>query len=218
MIYAKRRSAAAGIVPVIGALCALSCSQRPPPAPVSATLLSDPRPLPEVRLTDKTGQEFSSAHLHERFSLLFFGFTHCPDVCPITLKVLADMHRDWKTPHIDAPEVLFVSVDPGRDDPDQIHAYLDYFDPAFQGVTGPRQAMDPWLKALGVSVHVQQSPAGEPYSVTHNSTVYVVGPGAELIALFSPPHEAAMIAADFLKIREHYHRVHSDPSDLATSL
>ena len=59
--------------------------------------------------------------------------------------------------------------------------------------------MDPWLKALGVAVHMQPHAEGEPYTVTHNSTIYAVGPGGELIAVFSAPHDAAVIAADFLK-------------------
>ena len=64
--------------------------------------------------------------------------------------------------------------------------------------------MEPWLNALGVSVHIQPQPDGQPYAVTHNSTIYVVGPGAELLAIFSAPHDANIIATDFLKIRQHY--------------
>ena len=64
--------------------------------------------------------------------------------------------------------------------------------------------MEPWLSALGVSVHIQHLPGGESYTVTHNSTIYVVGPGTELLAVSSAPHDAGIIAADFLKIRQHY--------------
>lgn len=206
-------SSAAGIAALAGALCAASCGQAPPPPPVAATLIEPPPVLPEVSLTDKAGEAFTSEQLHGRFNLLFFGFTHCPDICPLTLAVLARMGADWNTPHIDVPQVVFVSVDPARDDPERIDAYLAHFDPAFQGVTGPREAMDPWLKAMGVAVHVDPHAEGEPYTVTHNSTVYVAGPGGELIAVFGPPHDAAVIAADFLRIRDHYLRTHAaDPS------
>ena len=203
----------AGIAVLLGALCVASCSQPPPPPPVAATLLEPPLTLPEVSLFDKAGAEFTREQLNDRFNLLFFGFTHCPDICPLTLAVLARMGAEWRTPHIDVPQVVFVSVDPARDDPDRIDTYLGHFDPAFKGVTGPRHAMDPWLKALGVAVHVDPHADGEPYTVTHNSTVYVVGPGAELIAVFSPPHDAEVIAADFLRIRDHYLRTQTaDPS------
>ncbi|MDE0006603.1 MAG: SCO family protein [Rhodospirillaceae bacterium] len=206
-------SPAAGVAALLGALCVASCSQSPPPPPVAATLLEPPLELPEVSLTDKTGETFTTELLNGRFNLLFFGFTHCPDICPLTLAVLARMGVEWNTPHIDVPQVVFVSVDPARDDAERIDNYLGHFDPAFQGVTGPREAMDPWLKALGVAVHVDPHAEGEPYTVTHNSTVYVVGPGSELIAVFSPPHDSAVIAADFLRIRDHYLRTHAaDPS------
>ena len=200
---------AAGIAALLGALSAASCSQPPPPQPVAATLLEPPLQLPDVSLTDKTGETFTSEQLHDRFNLLFFGFTHCPDICPLTLAVLARMGAEWNTPHIDVPQVVFVSVDPARDDPERIDTYLGHFDPAFQGVSGRREAIDPWLAALGVAVHVDPHAEGEPYTVTHNSTVYVVGPDAELIAVFSPPHDAAVIAADFLKIRDRYLRTHA---------
>ena len=193
-----------GLVLLVGAMFLLPGSQRPLPAPARATLLSEPAALPAVSLIDKTGRGFSTEDLRGEFSLLFFGFTHCPDICPITLSVLANVHRDWSTPHVDAPEVVFVSVDPGRDDPTRIAEYLEVFDPGFRGVTGPREAMDPWLRALGVTVHIQRQPEGEPYNVTHNSTIYVVGPKAELLAVFSEPHDAGIIAADFLKIRQQY--------------
>ena len=197
-------SAAAGGMAVIAALGALSCRPGPPPGPVTATLLGDPIPLPQVTLVDKTGSAFTTDQLRGRFSLLFFGFTHCPDVCPLTMATLAGMHAEWSTPHIAPPDVVLVSVDPGRDDPERISVYLDNFDPAFHGVTGPREAMEPWLRTLGVTVHVERQPEGEPYSVTHNSTVYVVGPDAELVAVFSPPLEPAAVAADILRIRAHH--------------
>ncbi len=204
----RLRSVATATAAVVGALCVASCGQTPPPQPATATLLEPPLELPEVTLIDKSGGEFVSGRLHGRFNLLFFGFTHCPDICPLTLAELAQVHARWNTPHIEVPQVVFVSVDPARDTPERINEYLDHFDPAFEGVTGPRYAMEPWLKSLGVAVHLQDHDEGEPYAVTHNSAVYVLGPGAELIAVFGPPHDAAMIAADFLKIREHYLRTH----------
>lgn len=202
---------------LVAALCALSCSQAPPPEPVTATLLNPPLALPEVTLTDDSDSEFALDGLRGRFNLLFFGFTHCPDICPLTLAVLARMKADWNTPHIDVPQVVFVSVDPARDDAGRIHTYLGHFDSTFRGVTGPRQAMDPWLKALGVTVHAQPAPEGQPYNVTHNGTVYVVGPGAELVAVFGQPHDAATIAADFLRIREHYLRAQEDVAEQSAS-
>jgi len=216
VIGAMLRVLVVGLVLLVGAMFMLPDVPRSLPPPVVATMLSEARPLPDVRLTDKAGREFASADLGDGFSLLFFGFTHCPDICPLTLNVLASLHRDWATPHIEPPEVVFVSVDPQRDDPARIRDYLDSFDTSFRGLTGPPEAMAPWLTALGVSVHAQRAADGQPYSVTHNSTIYVVGPGTELLAVFSAPHDAAIIAADFLKIRQHYLHDRSRSSDPST--
>lgn len=216
VIGAMLRVLVVALVLLVGAMFLIPDGQRTVPPPVVATLLSDPRALPSVQLTDQAGRVFETADLTGRFSLLFFGFTHCPDICPLTLRLLADMRRNWATPHIEPPDVVFVSVDPERDDPAQITDYLGHFDTAFTGVTGPRDAMEPWLSALGVSVHMQRQPGGESYTVTHNSTIYVVGPGTELVAVFSAPHDARIIAADFLKIRQHYlndPRRSSEPSN-----
>ena len=204
VIGAIPRSLFVGLALLVGALFLLRGGPQSLPPPVVATLLSDPRPLPHVTLTDQQGGAFESSDLTGQFSLLFFGFTHCPDICPLTLNLLASVHRDWSTPDIEAPEVVFVSVDPGRDNPARITEYLENFDSSFHGITGPRENMEPWLNALGVSVHIQPQPDGQPYAVTHNSTIYVVGPGAELLAIFSAPHDANIIATDFLKIRQHY--------------
>lgn len=218
MIGAILRVLVVGLVLLVGAMFMFPDAQRPLPMPTTATMLSNPMPLPPVALTDKAGLDFSTADLRDRFSLVFFGFTFCPDICPITLNVLASLRSDWNAPNIAPPEVLFVSVDPERDDPDRIREYLENFDSDFQGVTGQRDAMQPWLDTLGVTVHIQKLSGGQSYNVTHNSTVYAVGPGAEFLAVFSAPHDAATIAADLLKIRQHYLRDHASQPDPSAAL
>ena len=109
------------------------------------------------------------------------------------------------------PQVVFVSVDPSRDTPEKIAAYLQNFDGAFVGLTAADARLAPLLKTLGVTVQKHQH-GGENYTVVHNSTVYVIGPDAELIAVSSGPHEAATIAADYLKIRQRYQAAHRTPS------
>ena len=89
----------------------LLTAERELPPPTVATLLEGGAQLPKVQLIDKMGQNFSTPDLSGKFSLLFFGFTHCPDICPLTLNVLANMHNDWATPTIAVPEVVFISVD-----------------------------------------------------------------------------------------------------------
>jgi protein SCO1/2 len=199
-----------GLVVLVAAMFLLP---RPSSAPLkSATLLQEPLALPPVALVDAAGMPADLEAFRGKFSLLFFGFTNCPDVCPLTLKVLADARAQLAGRYPNAvPQVVFVSVDPSRDTPERIAAYLRNFDGAFVGLTAADSRLAPLLKALGVTVQKHQH-GGEDYTVVHNSTVYVIGPNAELIATSSGPHEAATIAADYLKIRQRYQAAHRAPS------
>jgi protein SCO1/2 len=179
-------------------------------APANATLIADAEPLPAFALADTAGEPVTAARLEGRFSVLFFGYTNCPDVCPLTLQVLSAMMRnlrdsDPKLAPEALPQVVFVSVDPARDSPERIRSYLDAFDKSFVGATASDEALAPLLKTLGVGV-MEQEHHGEHYTMTHSSTLYFTGPRAELIAVSSAPHDPATLAADYLKIRALYTR------------
>jgi protein SCO1/2 len=200
-----------GLVVLVAAMFLLPRGNRGAP-PQTATMFEQTLPLPDVQLIDQAGQEFGLAELRGDFSLLFFGFTNCPDVCPLTLKVLADARAEIaaRAPRF-TPRVVFVSVDPSRDTPETIAAYLGNFDPEFVGVTATDARLEPLLRTLGVSVQKHQH-GGTNYTVVHNSTVYVIGPQAELIAVSSGPHDPATIAADYLKIRQRYQATQRTPA------
>jgi protein SCO1/2 len=200
-----------GLVVLVAAMFLLPRGNRGAP-PQTATMFEQTLPLPDVQLIDQAGQEFGLAELRGDFSLLFFGFTNCPDVCPLTLKVLADARAEIATraPRF-TPRVVFVSVDPSRDTPETIAAYLRNFDSEFVGVTATDARLEPLLRTLGVSVQKHQH-GGANYTVVHNSTVYVIGPQAELIAVSSGPHDPATIAADYLKIRQRYQATRRTPA------
>jgi protein SCO1/2 len=179
---------------------------REPLAPLdraqTATVLPQPRPLPDFALTDTSGREFTRASLYGRHRLLFFGFTHCPDICPLTLQVLATAVDEVavRAPDL-VPEVVFVSVDPHRDSPDRIRDYLRNFDAQFVGVAGSDAALEPLIQALGVTVHKVETD-GEHYNVVHNGTVFVIDPDAALVAIFGgSSHDAQTIVSDYLRIR-----------------
>ena len=194
----------AALVLLAGATVWVSSIRQNLPAPAVATLLPEPLNLPAVQLTDQHGLDFSTRELEGAFSLMFFGFTHCPDICPITLQTLANVDAQLRAKGLDTPRVVFVSVDPDRDTPAQIERYLENFNSGFVGITGTQRALQPLIAALGVTVQRQEFPGETAYNVTHNSTVYLIGPQAELVALFSAPHDAAVIATDYLRIRRLY--------------
>lgn len=192
------------LILLAGATLWVSAVRQDLPAPAVATVLPEPLSLPAVQLTDQRGLDFSTAELVGTFSLMFFGFTNCPDICPITLQTLANVEAELRAKGLDAPRIVFVSVDPDRDTPAQIERYLGNFSANFVGITGSQQALQPLLAALGVTVELHQHPGEEAYNVIHNSTVYLIGPRAEWLAIFSAPHDATVIATDYLRIRQLY--------------
>jgi len=169
----------------------------------AATLLPEPRPLPDVALIDSQGQPLHLRQLHGQYTLLFFGFTNCPDVCPLTLKALADARAELarRAPRIVPPRIVFVSVDPRRDSAERIATYVAQFDPAFVGATAPDRALEPLLAALGVAVE-KHAHGDAPYTVVHSDTVYVLNPDAQWIAVARGPHDPTIVATDYLKIRQ----------------
>jgi protein SCO1/2 len=191
------------LVVLVAAMFLLPRNQRGE-APQTATELPEPRSLPDVRLTDDGGRSTSLRELEGEFTLLFFGFTNCPDVCPLTLGMLAQAKAEVaaRAPRF-TPRVLFVSVDPNRDTPERIAAYLGGFDPEFTGATAPDDELAPLLAALGVAVekHVHGS---ESYNVVHNSAVYVLDPNADWIAVSTAPHDPQVLAADYLRLRQRH--------------
>lgn len=191
------------LVVLVAAMFLLPRGQRGE-APQTATVLPEPRPLPDVPLVDEAGRATSLGAFEGGFTLLFFGFTNCPDVCPLTLAMLAQARAEIaaRAPAL-TPRVLFVSVDPNRDTPQRIAAYLNGFDPAFEGVTAPDAELAPLLAALGVAVE-KHAHGGQNYNVVHNSAVYVLDPNADWIAVSTGPHDPKALATDYLRLRQRH--------------
>jgi protein SCO1/2 len=202
MVGAMLRVLVISLLLLVGIMLVMTGVRRPLPAPEIATYFESPLPLPEFSLVDKTGEILTRESLRGRFNLMFFGFTNCPDICPLTLSVLADAKAELGRQPQTVPGVIFVSVDPDRDTPERIGAYLERFDASFAGVTGTEDSLRPLLSALGVSVQRLQLPGQPSYSVTHNGTIYVLGPQAELIATMSGSPTAAEIVTDFRRVRQ----------------
>jgi protein SCO1 len=173
-------------------------------APQNATELPEPRPLADVAFVDKTGRTVHFDDFKGEFTLLFFGFTNCPDVCPLTLSLLAQVRADIASRAPQAtPRVLFVSVDPNRDTPERIAAYLNGFDPQFEGVTASDAELAPLLAMLGVAVEKHDHGGGN-YNVVHNSAIYVLDRNAHWIAVSTGPHDPKELATDYLRLRQRH--------------
>lgn len=170
------------------------CGADEPQSPRAATVLAEPRPLPEFSLTDHDGRPFHAARLHGRTTLLFFGFTHCPDICPATLAQLAAVRRQLAAAGSEPPQIVLVTVDPERDTPEVLGRYVQHFGEGIVGVTGPTSEIRALAEPLGL--HFEQVPLGDSYTMGHSTAVLMVGPDGSLRALFSAPHDTDAFVHD----------------------
>jgi len=191
---------------LLGAYVALR-SLRDGPAPAlppsgrlpSATLINDEQPLAPFSLAG-AGGKLSNADLKGHWTFLFFGYTYCPDICPTSLTVMAQVKQELIRQGVAAPEVLFVSVDPKRDTPEQLGTFTRYFDASFRGATGNDAEIAAVVKHLGVYYQRHDKGDGKPYAVDHTGAIYLVDPPGRLKAVFSYPHDPKLVAADYLTI------------------
>jgi len=178
----------------------LAPSRAEPPTTERATVFPAPRALPPLDLLDQDGRALGPDFFRGHWTLVFFGFTQCPDVCPTTLATLAEAVRQLgDLPAGERPRVLLVSVDPERDTPDILAPYVRFFDPAFQGARGTLEATAAAAAAFNVPYAKVALPDGG-YTMDHGSGIFIVGPSGGTEAYLSAPHAAATIAGDYRKV------------------
>jgi protein SCO1 len=162
------------------------------PQLASGTWLAQPRTVADFELTDNLGRPFTAHELQGKPSLVFFGFTHCPDVCPTTLVKLAQVK---KAAAIAGLQVLFVTVDPQRDTPTAVGMYVHAFDPDFIGLTGDPKAIGKMTAAFGVAALRVDLPGGD-YTMDHSAAVFLVDASARIVGIFTPPFDTRSFAQD----------------------
>ena len=169
----------------------------------SMRLLDAARVLPEFALAAADGSVVDAAALRGRWTLVFLGFTHCPDVCPMTLAALARAEKLWATlPEASRPRILFVSVDPERDTPEALQKYAAYFSPTVLAATGDIDALTRFAASLSM-VFAKAPLEDGGYTIDHTSWVAVLDPEANLAGFMRPPLDPALIAADMRTLVEH---------------
>jgi len=168
------------------------------------TLFPDPKPLTAFALTDHKNRVFDLASLKGKWSFLFFGFTHCPDICPTTLAVLARARDNIAKNTVGAEDIqfVFISVDPNRDTASKLGQYVNYFDTSFLGVTGNDAQIGNLAGQLGAAYQVAIKPGMENYPVYHSAAVFLLDPRARYHAVFTPPHDAEAIGKRFKVVQE----------------
>ncbi|MDD2053564.1 SCO family protein [Pseudomonas putida] len=139
-------------------------------------LLPQSRQLPDLKMLDQEGQPVAVNQLKDKWSLLFFGYTFCPDICPTTLAQLRQIKSELPKEQVDKLQIVLVSVDPNRDTPQQLKQYLSYFDPEFKGLTATSLG-DLQKLANAVSIPFIPADTSKPnYTVDHSGNLALLGP------------------------------------------
>lgn len=171
----------------------------PPPVPAvtlqGGMLFPHPRAVPDFTLQLADGATLSRVDLSGRWSIVFFGYTHCPDVCPTTLASFAQAWKKLEPPLRERLRFVFVSVDPQRDTPELLARYVTYFNKDFIGATGSDQVLQGLTRALGLVYAVGKAADGN-YTVDHSATVVIIDPHGREVGLLRPPFEVAGLVAD----------------------
>jgi len=181
----------------LAVLAAFAFQQHAADRPIelqAGTSLPQPRPLPDFALLDQHGRPFTRATLSGRWTLLFAGFTHCPDICPATLATLAGVDARLQAVGIDV-HTVFITVDPERDDPDTLNAYVSHFSPRLIGATGELPEIDTLMAGLGL-VYIKVPGGGGSYTMDHSAALALVDPRGRVTAYFRPPLSPDVLAAD----------------------
>ena len=175
---------------------AIIVGRRPAPYAMNGGEYVPARPAPALDLPDQNGQPFSLAAQQGKVSLLYFGYTTCPDLCPTTLSDFAAVKADLG-PASDNVNYLLVTFDPERDTPERLREYLGFFDPDFVGLRGDEAQTAAVLKAYGVTVErVEYPESATKYLFDHSALIYLVDPDGNLRASYPYGTDPKLIAED----------------------
>lgn len=182
----------------------------PPPITIPSELQGVLRPAPkalrEFNLVGHDGEPVTLDRLKSKWTLLFFGYTYCPDICPTALAVLSAMFQrlEQHPGVVSDTQVLFVSVDPQRDKPEKLAEYVAYFDKRFAAATGEVKEIDGLVRQIGAGYQIEpeEEDGSGNYLVSHTASIFLVDPQARLRGAFSFPHDPETLTELYLRIRE----------------
>ena len=154
-------------------------------------------------LTSHHGTSWDANSFKGAYSVVFFGFANCPDICPTTLLDMQKIDKLLKADNINSPNFIFISVDPDRDTPESLKEYINFFNPEFYALTGDAANILSIATQIGVAYKVADHQPGDLiYDVDHASALYVLNPEGERIGVFTAPHDINLITQDLKTLLE----------------
>ena len=163
-------------------------------------LLETPRNIGEFDLIDHHGNPFNPGRLDGQWTLVFFGFTHCPDICPTTMTFLNTFLESLEGTEAEDPQVVMVSVDPARDTVQQLADYMPYFNPDFIGVTGEFLDIHRFATKLNTPFRKVMDEDGS-YQVDHSSNIVLINPRGDYHGFFRAPLDLAKMKVTYRSAR-----------------
>ncbi|WP_298440652.1 SCO family protein [uncultured Ferrimonas sp.] len=179
--------------------------QTPPRPAVAALWLQQPRALAAVELVDQRNQAFGMEQLQGKWTLLFVGYTSCPDVCPTTMADLARLYPKLQSIQ-QGPQPLqiaMLSVDPQRDNLTRLSNYVRFFNDDFIALTGEHSQLHPFTQSLGLVYALVDSPSGSEYLVDHSADMVLINPQGQLEVIFRPQGEPGQVRTVSMAQLEH---------------
>ena len=159
---------------------------------LGAYFIDPPRQLAEFKLIDDTSKTFLPEKFAGKWNILFFGFTYCPDICPLTMKQMSDVKESLGV-YSDNLRVFLVSVDPDRDKPENLRQYLDNFDKNFKGLTGEIDQIYKFSTQVNAPFFPVVNSPEQNYTVDHSGSLVLISPEAKYAGFFRAPHDTAKI-------------------------
>lgn len=167
-------------------LCVAGCSQS---APEGYQPLPTAIDLKDFTLYDHNGDDVTKQSFLGQWSLVFFGFTYCPDICPTTL---GELNKTARLLGEQSPSIVMLSVDPERDTPDQLKQYIEYFNPAFRAWSGESAQISNIAQQM--HIYFEKRPLEESYTMDHSAQIVLVNPQGQYVGFFPPPHKPEVMA------------------------
>jgi protein SCO1/2 len=179
---------------LVGVLLAITISP-PKSEPQYINMYPQARALPAFSLLDHNGEVFELSHLQNHWTLIFVGYTFCPDICPTTLAELKGIYPQLQKIESTHPiQVVFLSVDPKRDNTARLNEYIQFFHPEFIATSGGHDQLFPLVRAMGMMYSISESTENPNYLVDHSSSVVLINPQAQVIGRFKPEFTPGKLA------------------------
>ena len=160
---------------------------------LGAYFIDPPRQLAEFQLIDDSGDIFLPDQFKDKWNILFFGFTYCPDICPLTMKQMSDVKQSLGE-NSEKIRFFLVSVDPDRDKPENLRIYLDNFDTEFKGLTGEIDQIYRFSTQVNAPFFPVVNSKEANYTVDHSGSLVLIGPEGQYAGFFRAPHDTQKIS------------------------